>query len=285
MSLQNSPQPRMQVSVKEKRVGKNTRLSFGKINEVLQMPNLIEVQKNSYNWFKTEGLREVFRDVAAITDFNGNLQLSFTDFKIDDTPKYTIAECKERDVTYAAPLRVTVALWNKETDEVKKSEIYMGDMPLMTESGTFKDLNNGGKPKFDEFYVFRLAGGQSRCPYEGEEYDEAQLGKLFARFREMGVGTAVITGVRTGEDEICACACDLRNGGEPDLVRGQYVKGSFHGAGDLFTAALVGKLENGTSMEEGLTTAVDLVSESLAGCIGSEKLYGPMFEQQLTAFF
>ncbi len=137
MSSQTNPQPRMQVSVTERKVGKNTRLSFGKINEVLQMPNLIEVQKNSYNWFKTEGLREVFRDVAAITDFNGNLQLSFIDFKIDETPKYTIAECKERDVTYAAPLRVTVSLWNKETDEVKKSEIFMGDMPLMTESGTF----------------------------------------------------------------------------------------------------------------------------------------------------
>ena len=137
MSLQSKPQPHMLVDVTEKQVGKNTRLSFGKINEVLQMPNLIEVQKNSYNWFRTEGLREVFRDVAAITDFNGNLQLSFIDFKIDDTPKYTIAECKERDVTYAAPLRVTVALWNKETDEVKKSEIFMGDMPLMTESGTF----------------------------------------------------------------------------------------------------------------------------------------------------
>lgn len=122
-------------------------------------------------------------------------------------------------------------------------------------------------------------------PYEGEDYNEEQLSKLFACFREMGVGTAVITGVRTGEDEICACACDLRNGGKPYLIRGRYVKGSFHGAGDLFTAALVGKLENGAPMEEAITTAVDLVSESLAGCIGSEKLYGPMFEQQLTAFF
>ncbi len=122
---------------KEVPVGRNTRMSFGKINEVLQMPNLIEVQKNSYNWFLTEGLREVFRDVAAITDFTGNLQLSFVDFRIDDTPKYTIAECKERDATYAAPLRVKARLWNQETDEVTSSEIYMGDMPLMTESGTF----------------------------------------------------------------------------------------------------------------------------------------------------
>ena len=98
---------------KEVPVGKNSRMSFGKINEVLQMPNLIEVQKNSYNWFLTEGLREVFRDVAAITDFTGNLQLSFIDYRIDDTPKYSIAECKERDATYAAPQRFKATLWNK----------------------------------------------------------------------------------------------------------------------------------------------------------------------------
>ena len=95
------------------------------------------MQKNSYQWFKNEGLKEVFRDVSAITDYNGNLVLNFVDYKIDDTPKYTIAECKERDVTYAAPLRVTATLWNKETGDVKESEIFMGDFPLMTESGTF----------------------------------------------------------------------------------------------------------------------------------------------------
>ena len=125
------------VKVTPKQLGKNTRMSFGKINEVLEMPNLIEVQKNSYKWFKEEGLKEVFRDVAAITDYNGNLVLNFVDYKIDDTPKYTIAECKERDVTYAAPLRVKATLWNKETGDVKESEIFMGDFPLMTESGTF----------------------------------------------------------------------------------------------------------------------------------------------------
>ena len=137
MSSKTNSDVRTQVAVTPKQVGKNTRMSFGKINEVLPMPNLIEVQKNSYNWFLTEGLREVFRDVAAITDFNGNLQLSFIDYRIDDTPKYTIAECKERDATYAAPLRVKARLWNQETDEVTTSDIYMGDMPLMTESGTF----------------------------------------------------------------------------------------------------------------------------------------------------
>lgn len=125
------------VNVKPVQLGKNTRMSFGKINEVLSMPNLIEVQKNSYKWFKEEGLKEVFRDVAAITDYNGNLVLNFVDYKIDDTPKYSIAECKERDVTFAAPLRVTATLWNKETGEVKESEIFMGDFPLMTDSGTF----------------------------------------------------------------------------------------------------------------------------------------------------
>ena len=124
------------VNVKPKQLGKNVRMSFGKINEALEIPNLIEVQKNSYQWFKNEGLKEVFRDVSAITDYNGNLVLNFVDYKIDDTPKYTIAECKERDVTYAAPLRVTATLWNKETGDVKESEIFMGDFPLMTESGT-----------------------------------------------------------------------------------------------------------------------------------------------------
>lgn len=125
------------VQVTPKQCGKNVRMNFGKINEVLEMPNLIEVQKNSYKWFREKGLKEVFRDVSSITDYNGNLVLNFTDYRIDDTPKYTIAECKERDVTYAAPLRVTATLWNKETGEVKESEIFMGDFPLMTESGTF----------------------------------------------------------------------------------------------------------------------------------------------------
>ena len=125
------------VNVKDVKLGKTTRKSFAKINEVLEMPNLIEVQKKSYKWFLDEGLREVFRDVAAITDYNGTLELSFIDYKIDDEPKYTVAECKERDVTYAAPLRVTARLNNTETGEIKESEVFMGDFPLMTDSGTF----------------------------------------------------------------------------------------------------------------------------------------------------
>ena len=125
------------MNVTPKQCGKNVRMNFGKINEVLEMPNLIEVQKNSYRWFREEGLKEVFRDVSSITDYNGNLVLNFIDYRIDEKPKYTIAECKEQDATYAAALRVTATLWNKETGEVKESEIYMGDFPLMTESGTF----------------------------------------------------------------------------------------------------------------------------------------------------
>ncbi|MBC8570157.1 DNA-directed RNA polymerase subunit beta [Zongyangia hominis] len=125
------------VNVKPVQLGKNTRMSFARINEVLDMPNLIEVQKNSYKWFLEEGLKEVFRDISAITDYTGNLVLDFIDYRLDDKPKYSVEECKERDVTYAAPLRVRARLLNKETGEVKEQEIFMGDFPIMTESGTF----------------------------------------------------------------------------------------------------------------------------------------------------
>ncbi|MBR2453132.1 MAG: DNA-directed RNA polymerase subunit beta [Clostridia bacterium] len=112
-------------------------MSYGKIREVIDMPNLIEIQKNSYDWFLEEGLKEVFHDVSPITDYAGNLILEFIDYRIDMTPKYDIEECKERDATYAAPLRVKVRLINKETGEVKEQEIFMGDFPIMTPSGTF----------------------------------------------------------------------------------------------------------------------------------------------------
>ena len=125
------------VNVQDVTFGKTTRKSFGKIKEVLEMPNLIEVQKNSYKWFLDEGLKEVFRDASEITDFNNKLVLSFVDFRLDENPKYEIAECKERDVTYAKALRVTVQLYNRETGDVKQNEIYMGDLPIMTDSGTF----------------------------------------------------------------------------------------------------------------------------------------------------
>ena len=119
------------------KLGRNTRMSYGKIREVIDMPNLIEIQKNSYDWFLTEGLKEVFHDVSPITDYAGNLILEFVDYRIDMNPKYDIEECKERDATYAAPLRVKVRLINKETGEVKEQEIFMGDFPIMTPSGTF----------------------------------------------------------------------------------------------------------------------------------------------------
>ena len=125
------------MKVRPVKLGKTERMSFSHIDEVIGMPNLIEVQKNSYQWFLDEGLKEVFHDIGAIEDYTGNLALSFIDFRLDDEPKYSIRECKERDVTFAAPLRVTARLLNKETGEVKDQEIFMGDFPLMTESGTF----------------------------------------------------------------------------------------------------------------------------------------------------
>ena len=121
----------------EVQLGKNTRLSYSKINEVLEMPNLIEVQKNSYKWFLEEGLHEVFHDISPITDHSGQLILEFFDYKLDYNPKYSVEECKERDAKYAAPLRVSVRLINSETGEIKEQEIFMGDFPLMTEQGTF----------------------------------------------------------------------------------------------------------------------------------------------------
>ena len=126
------------VNVKPVQLGKNVqRMSFSRIDEVLEMPNLIEIQKNSYKWFLEEGIKEVFKDISAITDYQGNLVLDFIDYRLEDKPKYSIEECKERDATYSAPLRVRASLLNKETGEVKEQDIFMGDFPLMTDSGTF----------------------------------------------------------------------------------------------------------------------------------------------------
>jgi len=118
------------------KVGVRVRRSFAKLKEVLELPNLIEVQRNSYNWFLNEGLKEVFQDISPIQDFTGNLVLEFLDYTLGE-PKYSVEECKERDVTFAAPLRVKVRLINKETGEVKEQEVFMGDFPLMTDKGTF----------------------------------------------------------------------------------------------------------------------------------------------------
>ena len=122
---------------KDKYYGKTRRKNFARHEEVMPMPNLLEIQKTSYQWFLDTGLREVFADVGAITDYQGNLELTFIDYKMDEAPKYDVEECKARDATYAAPLKVKVRLRNKETGEIKEQEIFMGDFPLMTQSGTF----------------------------------------------------------------------------------------------------------------------------------------------------
>ncbi len=158
------------VNVKDVQLGKNTRKSFSKIDEVLEMPNLIEIQKNSYQWFLDEGIKEVFNDIASITDANGKLTLSFVDYTIDDTPKYSISECKERDVTYAAPLRVKARLKNEETGEITENVIFMGDFPLMTDSGTF--VINGA----ERVIVSQLI--RSPGVYYGFDYDKTGK-KLF----------------------------------------------------------------------------------------------------------
>ena len=123
--------------VKDQYFGKTLRKSYAKYEEILEMPNLLKIQKDSYNWFLEEGLHEVFRDTDAITDYTGNLELTFLDYSMNDKPKYTVEECKERDATYARPIKVKVRLRNKETGEIKEQEIFMGDFPLMTNGGTF----------------------------------------------------------------------------------------------------------------------------------------------------
>ena len=118
-------------------MGKTPRKSFAKQDQILELPNMLKIQKDSYEWFLREGLREVFRDVDTITDYTGNLELSFLDYSMNEPPKYSVEECKERDATYAKPIKVRVRLHNKETDEIKEQEIFMGDFPLMTNGGTF----------------------------------------------------------------------------------------------------------------------------------------------------
>ena len=131
--------------VHEVQMGKKTRMSFSRINEVLDMPDLIEVQKNSYRRFVEEDLKEVLADVSPITDYSEKLILEFVDYKIDfEHPKYPVEECKERDVNYSAPLRVTVRLINKETGEVKEQPVFMGDFPLMTEQAPSSSTAQSG---------------------------------------------------------------------------------------------------------------------------------------------
>ncbi|HHY90356.1 MAG TPA: DNA-directed RNA polymerase subunit beta, partial [Clostridiales bacterium] len=152
-------------------VGKKTRMSYASIEEVLQMPNLIQIQRESYEWFLQEGLREVFEDISPIEDYTGNLILEFIDYSLDGEPKYDVEECKERDVTYAAPLKVKVRLINKETGEVKEQEVFMGDFPLMTDKGTF--IINGA----ERVIVTQLV--RSPGPYYSVEIDKTGK-KLFS---------------------------------------------------------------------------------------------------------
>jgi DNA-directed RNA polymerase subunit beta len=119
------------------KIGNRVRMSYSKINEVLELPDLIEVQKKSYEWFLNEGLKEVFDDISPIEDYTGNLILEFVDHSLDSEPKFSQIECKERDATYSVPLKLKVRLINKETGEIKEQEAFMGEFPLMTEKGTF----------------------------------------------------------------------------------------------------------------------------------------------------
>ncbi len=128
---------KLMINVKDQKLGQNIRKSFSKTNSTLEIPDLVEVQTRSFKWFIEEGLMEVLRDVSPITDFSGNLSIEFVSYSIDSKPKYTVEECKERDVNYAAPLKVNVRLTNKQTGEVKQTDIYMGEIPIMTDTGTF----------------------------------------------------------------------------------------------------------------------------------------------------
>ncbi len=157
--------------VKPVQLGLNTRMSFSKINEVIDMPNLIEIQKDSYKWFVEEGLREALSDMSSITDYTGNLVLDFIDYRLDEKPKYDVTECKARDTTYAAPLRVRARLLNNETGEIKESEVFLGDFPIMTESGTF--VINGA----ERAIVSQLV--RSPGAYYGLKIEEKTGKKLF----------------------------------------------------------------------------------------------------------
>ena len=150
---------------KDVMMGKTLRKSFAKQDQILEIPNMLKIQKDSYEWFLREGLREVFRDVDTITDYTGNLELSFLDYSMNEPPKYSVEECKERDATYAKPIKVRVRLHNKETDEIKEQEIFMGDFPLMTQGGTF--VINGA----ERVIVSQIV--RSPGMYYGHEVDKA----------------------------------------------------------------------------------------------------------------
>ncbi len=200
--------------VKDVYYGKTLRKSYARHEEILEMPNLLEVQKSSYKWFLDTGLQEVFRDVAAIGDYAGNLELSFIDFTMDEKPKYSVEECKARDATYAAPLKVRVRLRNKETEEIKEQEIFMGDFPLMTKgapfviSGAERVIVSPDRP-FPGMYYARTADkadnityASTVIPYRGAwlEY-ETDLSDIF--------------NVRIDKNRKLPVTCLIRGGGVP----------------------------------------------------------------------
>ena len=158
------------------KTGKGVRMTFSRQKEVLEMPNLIEIQKNSYQWFLDEGLKEVFADISPITDFAGHLSLEFVDFTLcKNDIKYTIEECKERDATYAAPLKVKVRLCNKDKDEINEHEIFMGDLPLMTDTGSF--VINGAERVIVSLFVPLVFIMESRTIRSVQSYTAAPLSR------------------------------------------------------------------------------------------------------------
>ena len=241
------------MKVKDVQHGKTTRKSFARIEEILEMPNLIEVQKKSYEWFLDQGLREVFDDTASITDYTGNLELSFLDFSMDEEPKYSIEECKARDATYATPLKVRMRLRNKETGEIKEQEIFMGDFPKMTHAATF--IINGA----ERAIVSQLV--RSPGVYYGKELDKTDKVLLSATVipyrgawleyesesRDTKLGPEEITRdiPNVGEDA-------LRNLDERGIIRvGAEVR-----AGDILVGKVTPKGETELTAEERLLRAI-----------------------------
>jgi len=200
--------------------GRTIRKSFARVGDIIDMPNLIEVQKKSYKWFLEEGLREVFRDVDVITDYNGNLELRFIDYTLEDTPKYTVEECKTRDATYSVPMKMRVQLRNRETEEIKEQDLYVGEFPLMTDSGTFV-INGAERVIISQ--IVRSPGMYFEClnehsdpktygstiiPYRGAwlEYETDLNGVFYVRIdknRKLPITSLIrAVGIRTNEEMI-----------------------------------------------------------------------------------
>ena len=247
------------VNTKPVQSGKTLRQSFSKISEVIDMPNLIGIQKDSYEWFLNEGIKEVFKDVSPIEDTNGKFELSFIDYRLSDETKYSIEECKERDATYAAPLKVTARLLNNETGELIDNEIYMGDMPLMTDSGTF--VINGS----ERVVVSQLV--RSPGVYYSSEYDKTGK-KLFkatvipnrGAWLELEMDSSDVFYVRIDKNRKFPCTTFLRAiepsaGGDDAALAAQADDKSLvdrFGGSPLITVTIEGGKDNTKNKEEAL---------------------------------